>query len=94
MIQGCNNGMNNIKRANFTRQYIIQGMLIITLSLNLIASDALAKSKKCKKYQDKYQTVLAKQRQANSNNQSNKLKEKANKTFKQWQRCKQGKRNK
>jgi len=71
--------MNNNKRVNLTHR-------------NLIASDALAKAKKCKKYQEKYQAIQAKQRQANTNKQSNKLKEKANKSFKQWQRCKQGKR--
>lgn len=86
--------MNDIKRINLKRQIAIQGLLIVIFSMTFIATDTLAKPKKCKKYQDKYQAVQVKQRKANSNKQSNKLKEKADKTFKQWQRCKQGKRNK
>jgi len=84
--------MHYVKKYGLKRQYLINGLLVIVVSLNFHTGDTLANSKKCKKYQDKYQAVLVKQRQGNSNKQSNKLKEKANKTFKQWQRCKQGKR--
>ena len=63
-------------------------VLILAFSINI---DAVAKSKKCDKYQKKYRDIQAKQRQPNNNKSSNRLKEKARKTFHQWQQCKQGK---
>ena len=65
-------------------------ILMITLALS-VPTDVMAKSKKCDKYQKKYRDIQAKQRQPNNNKRSNQLKEKARKSFHQWQQCKQGK---
>lgn len=67
--------------------------LIIFFLFAMASSPSFAhgKSKLCKKYQRKYQSYQIQQRKAKSNKQSHSLKNKENKAFKQWQRCKQGK---
>ncbi|WP_286263271.1 hypothetical protein [Thalassotalea atypica] len=65
-------------------------LLILTFTMSA-QFDAMAKSKKCDKYKKKYEDIQAKQRQPNNNKRSNQLKDKARKSFHQWQQCKQGK---
>lgn len=71
---------------------MIKPLHIMTVAFCLFVHfNSEAKDKGCKKYEDKYRAIQAKQRQSNKIKRSNQLKEQELKAFNQWWQCKQGK---